>query len=71
MPKFKIHAAQNMALDFEITASDAEAADAAISYLLAVSKVVFVPIEPRMAPRYLRGLERRWQLEITPRQPIH
>jgi hypothetical protein len=71
MPKFKIHAVRNMALDFQITAADAEAADAAISYLLAMSKVVFVPVEPKMAPRYLRGLERCWQLEITPKQRIH
>jgi hypothetical protein len=71
MPKFKIRAIQNMALDFEITAADAEAADAAISYLLAMSKVVFVPMEPRMAPRYMRGLGKRWQLEITPKERIH
>jgi hypothetical protein len=32
-----------MAVDFEITAGDAEAAHAAVSYLLAMSKVVFVP----------------------------
>ena len=71
MPRFKIHAVQNMALDFEITAADAEAADAAISYLLAMSRVVFVPIEPKMVPRYVRGQERRWRLEIMPKQRIH
>ena len=71
MQKFKIHAVQNMALDFEITAADAEAADAAIRYLLAMSKVVFVPMVPNMAPRYVRSLEKRWRLEITPKQNIH
>jgi hypothetical protein len=71
MPKFKIHAVQNMALDFEITAADAEAADAAISYLLAMSKVVFVPMERKMAPRYVRALERRWRLEIMPKPRFH
>ncbi len=71
MPKFKIHAVQNMTLDFEITAVDAEAADAAISYLLAMSKVVFVPMGPNMVPRYLRSLEKHWRLEITPKQNIH
>jgi hypothetical protein len=71
MPKFKIHAVQNMALDFEITAADAEAAGAAISYLLAMSKIVFVPMEPNMAPRYVRSLEKRWRLEIMPKQNIH
>jgi hypothetical protein len=60
-----------MALDFDIAAADAEAADAAISYLLAMSKVVFVPMEPKMAPRYVRGQERRWRLEIMPKQRIH
>jgi hypothetical protein len=71
MPKFKIHAVQNMALDFEITAADAEAADAAISYLLAMSKVVFVPMERKMAPRYVRAMERRWRLEIVPKPQFH
>jgi hypothetical protein len=71
MPKFKVHAFQHMALDFEITAADAEAAHAAISYLLAMSKVVFVPMEPNMAPRNVRGLERHWRLEITPKESIH
>ena len=60
-----------MAVDFEITAVDADAAHAAISYLLAMSKVIFVPMEPRMAPRYLRGLRRHWELEINPKQRIH
>jgi hypothetical protein len=71
MPKFKIHAVQNVALDFEITAADAEAADAAVSYLLAMSKVVFVPMEPNMAPRQVRSLERRWRFEIMPKHNIH
>jgi hypothetical protein len=71
MPKFKIHAVQNMVVDFEITAADVEAAHAAITYLLAMSKVVFVPIEPKMAPRYARGLGRRWELEITPANRFH
>lgn len=70
MPKFKIHAVQHMALDFEITAVDAEATGAAISYLLAMSKVVFVAMEPHMAPRYMRSLEKRWRLEITPKQNL-
>src|SRR5438874_11823491 len=71
MPKFKIHAVQNMAIDFEVSAIDAEAADAAITYLLAMSTVVFVPIEPKMAPRYVRGLRRHWELEIMPQRRLH
>jgi hypothetical protein len=71
MPKFKIQATQSMALDFEITATSAEAADAAVSYLLAMSKIVFVPMESRMAPRYARGLEGQWRLEITPKEHIN
>jgi hypothetical protein len=71
MPRFKVHAFQQIALDFEITAVDAEAADTAVSYLLAMSKVVFVPMEHKMAPRYVRGLERGWRLEITPKESIH
>jgi hypothetical protein len=71
MPKYKIHAVQNMAIDFEITAVNAEAAEAAISYLLAVSKIVFVPMESKMAPRYVRGLGRRWELEIVPKRRVH
>jgi len=71
MPRFKIQAIQKMALDFDITAADAEAADAAISYLLAMSKIVFVPMEPRMAPRYVRSKEKHWRVEITPKEPIH
>jgi hypothetical protein len=71
MPKFKIDASQHIALDFEIAAVDAEAAHVAMSYLLIMSKVVFVPMEPRMAPRYVRGLKRRWHLEIAAKQSIH
>jgi hypothetical protein len=71
MTKFKVHAFQHIALEFEITAADAEAADAAVSYLLDMSKVVFVPMEPKIAPRFVRFLERRWRLEITRKESIH
>jgi hypothetical protein len=70
MPKFKIRPFQQI-LEFEIGAVDAEAANAAIHYLLAMSKVVFVPMEPKMAPRNVRGLERRCRLEITSKESIH
>jgi len=71
MPKFKIHALRTIAVDFEITAVDSEAAEAAISYLLAMSPIVFVPIDPRTTPRYVRAVEKRWQLQINPKSSMH
>jgi len=47
------------------------AAEAAMSHLLAMSKVIFVPLEPKMAPRYVRDLEKCWRLEITRKESIH
>src|SRR5713101_2782687 len=66
MPKFKIHAIRTIAIDFEITAVDSEAAEAAISYLLAMSPIIFVPIDPSTTPR-LRA--RRREALAAPNQP--
>ena len=71
MPKFKIHAIRTIAVDFEITAVDSEAAEAAIGYLLAMSPIIFAPIDPSMTPRYARGVERHWQLQINPKSTMH